>query len=435
MATFLPGVTDYIPQIQPYQPDFNFLGNMLQTKQSAYDTNYKQLSQKYGTIINSEMLREDNIQKRNEFLKVIDQDIKKISGLDLSLQQNNDAAGKVFDSFFENKDMVHDMVYTKEYRSQLGIAESFKNCLDQEKCGGKYWDVGVQLLHYKADEYKKADKGTAMNISPGKFIPQINVKEKTVNYLKDLIGKQGLGGIQNIVKSPDGNYLVTMENGKLLEAPFTQLVEAQFAKDQKIQDMYNAMAYVQRKGYAAQNAEAYGSEEAAEDAYFQSLDNEAAILKLPAKEAKEIQEKVTNLSKILEKEIKEKGSTGDDDLSKSYRTSVINKAVSDQIAEYYDGIDKTIDSYFEPTDSRDVKRQKADMLMSRSFMSKELKESAMRAVAMTGSVKDIQADPYAKSYYDFNLDMKKQQAQFGHDKEMAMLNASLDFKSKNIGFI
>jgi len=121
MATYIPGVADYIPQLQPFQPDYNFLGNMLQTKQSQYDSNYKQLSQTYGTLLNSDMMREDNIQKRNEFFKMIDSDIKRISGLDLSLQQNTDSANKVFDSFFQNKDMVKDMTFTKEYNKQLQV--------------------------------------------------------------------------------------------------------------------------------------------------------------------------------------------------------------------------------------------------------------------------------------------------------------------------
>ena len=30
MATYLPGITDYIPQIQPFKPDFNTFNNILQ---------------------------------------------------------------------------------------------------------------------------------------------------------------------------------------------------------------------------------------------------------------------------------------------------------------------------------------------------------------------------------------------------------------------
>lgn len=99
MSSYLPGNTDYIPQIQPFVPDYNFLGNILQTKQSQYDTNKRKVSDLYGTLLNSPLLKDSNIKRRDEFFKVIDEDIKKISGLDLSLEQNVNAAQKVFKSF------------------------------------------------------------------------------------------------------------------------------------------------------------------------------------------------------------------------------------------------------------------------------------------------------------------------------------------------
>ena len=98
MASYIPGLTDYIPQAQPFTPDYNFLGNVLQTKQSRYDSAHKQLNKMYGTLLYSPMLKEENIQQRDQFFKMIDQDIKKMAGLDLSLQQNVDAASNVFTS-------------------------------------------------------------------------------------------------------------------------------------------------------------------------------------------------------------------------------------------------------------------------------------------------------------------------------------------------
>jgi len=96
MATYLQGVTDYIPQIQPFRPDYNFLGNVLQTRQTKYDASKKQISELYGSLLNGPLSKETNIKRRDEFFKVIDNDIKRISGLDLSLQQNVDQAQNVF---------------------------------------------------------------------------------------------------------------------------------------------------------------------------------------------------------------------------------------------------------------------------------------------------------------------------------------------------
>ena len=76
MATYLPGVTDYIPQIQPFKPDFNFYANILQTKEAQYKAGYQKLSGIYGSLLNSEMLRDDNNNRREQFFYSIDNNIK-----------------------------------------------------------------------------------------------------------------------------------------------------------------------------------------------------------------------------------------------------------------------------------------------------------------------------------------------------------------------
>ena len=76
MATYIKGNTPYIPQIQPFRPDFNFYQRGLAMKQAATDRNRDRLSTLYGSLLNSPMLREKNIKDREQFFDLIDQDIK-----------------------------------------------------------------------------------------------------------------------------------------------------------------------------------------------------------------------------------------------------------------------------------------------------------------------------------------------------------------------
>ena len=145
MATYIPGITDYIPQIQPFQPDLNFYANVLQTRQSRYDSGKKQLNSLYSSIYDAALSKEENIQRRDAFMKTIDEDLKKISGLDLSLQQNVDAASGIFKGFYEDRYITDDMVKTKKYRANKSKAESLRNCNDPKKCPG-YWDEGVEAM-------------------------------------------------------------------------------------------------------------------------------------------------------------------------------------------------------------------------------------------------------------------------------------------------
>lgn len=415
MATYIQGITEYIPQVQPFQPDYNFLGNVLQTKQSQYDQNYKQLSQTYGTLLNSDMLRDDNIEKRNNFFKMIDGDIKRISGMDLSLQQNADSANKVFDSFFQNKDMVKDMTFTKEYQKQMQIGESMRNCTDQEKCGGKYWDPGMQALHYKAEEFKKADKATSMMMSPGRFVPQINMQEKTTKYLETLLGtgdKNGGFGVQSVTFSKDGKYQITTTNGAALSVPFQQLIQAQYGKDQDVIDMYNTQAYVNRKGFVSGNLDKFGGDEnAAEDAYFTQLDEYYKAAESGLTAAQEHSNAVRSKIDILTNQIKAKGSTGRDDLVKDYKAALADKVASDAILQDATQANILAKSVFEAGEDRVSRRNRADQLYGRSLMTKDLSESAIRAVANTGGI-SIKEDPYYMKQYEFSLDMAKQTSQY-----------------------
>lgn len=431
MASYIQGITGYIPEYQPYRPDYNFLGNILQTKQSQYDQNYQQLSKTYGTLLSSPMLREDNIMKRNEFFKMIDNDIKRISGMDLSLQQNTDAANKVFDSFFQNKDLVHDMTYTKEYQRQLQIADNYKNCTDKT-CDGKYWDVGVNALHYKADEYKKADKGSAMTMSAGKYVPQINIQQKTVDYLKDLLGKggdKGGFGIENVTWSKDGRYMITTKNGANLSVPFQQLIQAQYGKDQTVIDMYNTQAYVNRKGFIQQNAERFGSEDAAEDEYFRALDVQYQTAQIQNEEAQAQQNAIRNRKNVLEENIKKNGSTGNDPLAKNYYAASVDGVLAKDVADYHAQTADLAKSFFQAGENRATRRQRADGLYARSMMNKELNESAVRAVAMTGSV-SLKEDPYAMKHYEFSLEMAKVQKQYDLSDRNAMRNHLYDLNKQ-----
>ena len=64
MATYIQGVTDYIPQYQPFQPDYNFYSNVLQTKQTQYDTNWKALNKMYGQYYHADLTRKDSVEKK-----------------------------------------------------------------------------------------------------------------------------------------------------------------------------------------------------------------------------------------------------------------------------------------------------------------------------------------------------------------------------------
>lgn len=269
MASYLTGIPEYIPQIQPFVPDFNFLGNVLQTKQSRYDAGHKQMSQLYGTLLNSPMSRDENISKRNEFFKQIDGQMKQITGLDLSLQQNQDYAKQIFDPLIEDKSIVKDMTWTKQWQNELTRADSLRNCVDPDKCGGQYWEGGVQALNYRRQNFMKASTEEALGFSSPKFVAAQNLTAKVSKLLSDSKFK--------IVKDEiKGGYKVTTINGGDMVASLQSYLTSTFATDPSIQAYFKEQAFVMRENFIANNSSKYGGDEQAELTYINDMYKTAA---------------------------------------------------------------------------------------------------------------------------------------------------------------
>ena len=151
MATYIKGVTDYIPVLEPFKPDYKFLSDVLTVRQDRYDTNYKSLNNLYSKVVYAPLSREDNQQKRDQYANQLSNGLKQVTGLDLSLQQNVDVAKGLFKPFFEDKAVIKDMGFTKQYQKQMQQANSFMTS-SSDKMRDKYWQIGVQDLKYQMDD-------------------------------------------------------------------------------------------------------------------------------------------------------------------------------------------------------------------------------------------------------------------------------------------
>lgn len=259
MATYIQGLTDYIPQIQPFQPDYNFYGNIMQAKQTKYDAAKKQISKLYGSLLYSPMTHDDNIKRREEFFKVIDNDIKRISGMDLSLQQNVDQALNVFQGFYDDKYMLNDMIWTKNYNNAVQKHQALKSCTDPKKCGGIAWDEGLMDLQYKREDFRKMSLDETLNASTPTYTPYYDWKKDALKFAHD-------NGYKVTKDFLDGDYIVTRPDGTKIQGLWGLFKEG-FGDDPRVQANYDTMASVKRNSTARANASLYGSVEEAERQY------------------------------------------------------------------------------------------------------------------------------------------------------------------------
>ena len=397
MATYLQGVTDYIPQFQPFQPDLNFYANLMQTKQSQYDNNWKALNKVYGQYFYADLTREPNIKKKDELLKQIEFNLKRVSGLDLSLEQNVNQATQVFKPFYEDKNLMKDMAWTKTFNREVGRATSLKGSIKEDD-RKQFWDTGLRELNYRKDEFKEVSEQEAMGFQNVSYTPYVNTMEKALKIAKDA----GIS-IESVKFSPDNRWIITQKNGQQLIEPLEKLFESTLGSDPMVQGVYKTQAYVNRKDYAFSNAAEFnGDKNAAEMKY---LENSYSILKRQNeavyKNYKRNSDSYDAKIKALEKDIADKKApvNAEDTLENLKFNQKINNDALGRIekeAEMYSNSNSTsvtASGFSNPYKDISTLRYKVDAGMASTLMQKDLGEAA-KIYAYRDTKTSVKENPY-----------------------------------------
>ena len=405
MATYLQGVTDYIPQIQPFSPDYNFYSGALDLKQSKYDAARKQLSNLYGSLLNAPLTRDDNATSRDKFFKTIEQDIQKMATMDLSLRQNQEAATGVFNQLLDNKNIVKDMVWTKNYQSQAKRSDGFKNCVDPEKCGGQWWQGGDQLLDYSRLEFKNASADEAMYFADAEYIPYQDITKRAIDLAKEADLNVSLDNVT-------GQWITTTKNGPLIQKPLSDLFMGAIGSDPKVQEYYNGKARLQRKNFMYGNKDQYGSLEAAEQAYIQQM--APSLEKALGIKGAQLEEEVTNNEKKQQK-IQEKMNNSIEEDQKTMAD------VYDELENRKNAYDKTLDkikSDQQVANTAKTKQKYSGSDIDALYASFDL-QSGINGLAETLSMKDyefsVKENPYGMESVKQANRIALEQMRFEHD--------------------
>jgi hypothetical protein len=397
MATYLQGVTDFIPQIQPFQPDLNFYGNVMQQKQNQYDQNWNALNKMYGQYFYADLTRDKNIEKKEEYLKDIEFNLKRVSGLDLSLEQNVTQATQVFKPFYEDKYLMKDMAWTKNYMNQRGRAEGLKNSND-EKMRGQYWDTGVRYMDYMREEFKNTTDEESLGFSNTEYTPYVNVMDKAMK-----LAKEANLNVETIDFSKDGRWIIKKKNGEALEEPLQKLFEASLGSDPAIQKMYYTQSVVNRKDYAHGNAAQFnGNMEAAEMDYLKrSYETLKKLNEQRVRDLENQQNVKTNQANLVEQQ-QENGNVTEENTSylDNLKAAMgINGAVLEQSEAVQQQLSSGESTLVTSTGFQnpygDVKslRQKVDAGMASYLMQKDMGEAA-HVFAFRNAGIDMDANPY-----------------------------------------
>ena len=404
MATYIQGVTDYIPQYQPFEPDYNFYSNIMQTKQSQYDNNWKALNSMYSEYYNADLTRDGNIKKRDTYLKDIEFNLKRVSQLDLSLEQNVNQASQIFKPFYEDAALMSDMVKTKKAKSQISLGEGYLSKIDpiQNK---KYWSEGVDKIKFELQEFKDATDEEAGSIEISNYTPNRDITAELNKITKDF------GNVQFAPEFKNG-YVITTTNGEKLVEPLYKLYEASLGDDPGIQDWFRTKAYVDRKRYGVTNAAQFGGDK--NKAEMKYLEDKFTVLKDQAiSQYDHLNEVNTNYdAQLLDLEKQKKENKGGPNIDKEIAQLKLNKDINTKVLNRAktnaDIMKETVDAdgkFKNPYGDVKSLRWKVDNGMAASLMQKQFLEDA-NLFALKNMKTDVKVDQYELASYKNKLESR-----------------------------
>tara|TARA_R100000664_G_scaffold782_1_gene2260 strand:- start:8773 stop:12423 length:3651 start_codon:yes stop_codon:yes gene_type:complete len=280
MASYIEGVQDYIPNLEVFTPDYQFLNNVLKTRQDRYDAGFEQVNQLYGQIVHAPLTNPHNIEKRQQYVDGLSEKIKQVSGLDLSLNQNITTARSLFKPFYEDKNMLFDMAWSQMYKDGMTQAKMYKESADEE-VRKKYWDYGIRWMDIQKEKMVNSPLENIMSVPMPEYHEDPNLYARAVKSLSTF-GPEGKGMvIQKPSTSPDDFWLYDQINGSLIYAePVGERINDETGKketiyhnpampylartllnDPEVIDGYRIRAEVDAYDYGKAHAQQFGGDE------------------------------------------------------------------------------------------------------------------------------------------------------------------------------
>ena len=244
MATYVQGYKMYDREPTPFVPDYKFLSNVLSTRQTRYDQNYKAINDAYSKVVFADLSREENQEKRDQFAQQIAPKMAQISGYDLSLRQNADMATGVFAPFYEDNNIVRDLTNTANYKFGTRYADSLSRSGDKAQ-RDLYWQTGVDHLNMQMEKYLAASPEEAVNMTIGKYTPNPNLYE----YALELLDEQGFT-VEKEVPEPTGRWIVRQKNGDLVTDQAYAYLNRALMDDPRVINGYRVKSEVDAYNFA-----------------------------------------------------------------------------------------------------------------------------------------------------------------------------------------
>ena len=257
MSSYLKSDPSQVADFNGTEYNFEMFSTGITERQNKYDINKEKINNYYNSLLNSELSRTDNQELRDQYVQGIQDKIKQLASVDLSINANVAEASKIFTPFLEDKYIRSDMYMTASAKKAHAEAQKLKTSTNKDKNEGEYWSGGEELIDYELEFFKNANRENTLNSKPIQYTPAVDVnallldkaEEYKFNVSKDMTATVTADGFTS---SPNGEYIITTVNGDLVTKDCASSFFQMLNQDPAYQEYAKARARLDRyrKTYA-----------------------------------------------------------------------------------------------------------------------------------------------------------------------------------------
>jgi hypothetical protein len=418
MATFIPGVTDYIPQFQNDIPDLGLIQQTLKIKQSQYDANYAKIKSIQDGILNAQLTRDDTKETRKAFFEAANKAIKQISTVDLSKAQNVSVAERIFDPLINNQLFIADASKTKIVMAELQKGQAARDCTDPKKCNDGYNPESDEALNYWLENFKNMTPDEALKANPRRYVYDPKISKRLTDLIKEIEPSATITEVQ-------GQWIVKTKMGDQVQAHLNSILHNAVATDPQVGEYMRNKAYVQRERFIRSS----GLPREQADANYNN--------EILTTVEKQNTEDLNNINKSIE-EIQFKGKKLVEASGGKVPTNSSILQRIEQFGQIIQMLEANKKSIEERQQDFELFRQNAnssriDDQVASTLLSNQIGSFAKSYSALKKEV-DIEANPYAVNEQKFNYDVAIEKMRAENDKNNIILRARMDMAKEQFKF-
>lgn len=411
MATYLKDGVGQFPQEQGFTPNYNFIMRTLDMRQSQYDQGFSQVKSIYNSILNSEMLRDDNKERRDEIIANAKKSLQDLPTVDLSINKNVASAKSVFEPFYSDEGILKDITYTKQSKANAASGASLQNS-QKEEDRNRYWGVGVQDIYDGMDEFKNASADEALNMNARRYVAKPQIGEKILKMFNE-------GKLKRTVDELSGMIKYTDENGEQIHVPLMNMYKSLAENDAETMEGFNVYGRVSRTSYIRNNTAngMYASKEIAAQAHDKALVTD--YLKIQKKGSDQTTASLVKINTIIDGYQQKLGNNTltEQDAADMAKAELVRDQLKSQGNEYTDNLNNGEQKIM----------SNPSLYLGQLYLNKQANDLA-ESLGGFGSRK-IESNPLEK---DFNQPFKL--AEFKSQKDIELEKVKAQLEKENIKY-